>query len=407
MNAGFRGCFAGSVRARWVITAIFAANGLLFGSWVPRIPDIRADLGLDVGALGVALLAPAVGSLLSMSLAGAAAGRFGSAAATRVSLTLFAVTPFLIGLAPNLGLLWLALFGWGISFGALDVAMNAQGVTVQRARGRATMSSLHAGFSFGGLVGAVLGSVAAGWQIPVSTALGGTGLVLLLVVLPATRWLLPDPPNVDGPAPLFARPGGRLLLLGAAAFAALACEGAAADWSAVYLREDLGSTPGLAGAGFVAFSVTMTAGRLAGDRVTDRFGGQRLLLLLAGVGGVGLAAGLLAGTAPVAVVGFALLGLGLSCMVPVLFSAAGQGPGSAGPAIAAVSTCGYVGFIAGPAMIGGLAQLSSLPAALWVLPVLTVTAGPLGRLGVRRSAEGFADGPRTPAPMAVPPPLGP
>jgi len=369
------------VRARWVATAVFAANGLLFGSWVPRIPDVRLELGLTSGSLGVALLAPAVGSLLSMPLAGAAASRYGSAAATRASFMLFSLVPFLIGLAPNLPLLWLALFSWGIGFGALDVTMNAQGVTVERARGRSTLSSFHAAFSFGGLLGAVLGSLGAAWSVPVAAQLAATSLVLLALILPFTGWLLPDRDTADAGTPLFARPSGRLLVLGIAAFAALVCEGAAADWSAVYLRADLGSSPGLAGAGFVAFSVTMTIGRLAGDGLNNRFGAGRTLPVLAALGSLGLAGGLLAATPALAVVGFALLGLGLSCMVPVLFSAAGDGSGPSGPAIAAVSTCGYVGFIAGPALIGGLAELTSLPAALWLLPVLTAVAGLLGRAG--------------------------
>lgn len=374
------------MRARWVVTAVFAANGLLFGSWVPRIPDIQLDLGLGAGELGLALLAPAAGSLLSMPLAGAAASRWGSALTTRWSLALFLAVPVLIGLAPNLPLLWLALFGWGLGFGALDVTMNAQGITVERARGRATLSSLHAAFSFGGLLGAVVGSVAAALTVPVAAQLAGVSAALALLVLPLSGAFLTDDAVAAG-APLFARPSGRLLVLGAAAFAALVCEGAAADWSAVYLRADLGSSPGLAGAGFVAFSVTMTIGRLAGDRLTQRYGGSRILLALAAIGGLGLAAGLLPGAPVPAVAGFALLGLGLSCMVPVLFSAAGSGPGSSGPAIAAVSTCGYLGFIAGPALIGGIAEVTSLPAALWLLPVLTLAAGVLGRAGTRPAAD--------------------
>lgn len=373
------------MRARWVVTAVFAANGVLFGSWVPRIPDVAARLDLGAGELGVALVGPAVGSLLSMPLAGAAATRWGSAPATRWSFGLFCAVPPLIGLAPNLPILWLTLLTWGLGFGALDVTMNAQGVTVERARGRATLSSFHAAFSAGGLLGALLGSVAAELAVPVALQLTVVCLALAGLVLPWTGAFLPDAGgSADGP--LFAWPRGRLLLLGVAAFAALVCEGAAADWSAVYLRADLGSTPGLAGAAFVAFSVTMTLGRLVGDALTQRYGGARLLPVLAGLGGVGLAAGLLPSAAVPAVVGFGLLGLGLSCMVPVLFSAAGAGEESSGPAIAAVSTCGYLGFIAGPALIGGIAEASSLPVALWLLPVLTVVAGGLGRLGVQRSA---------------------
>lgn len=368
---------------------VFGANGLLFGSWVPRIPDVSMDLALTPGTLGFALLAPAAGSLLSMPLAGAASSRYGSAAATRVSLALFCGTPFLIGLAPNLGLLWLALFAWGLGFGALDVSMNAQGVTIEQALDRPALSALHAAFSFGGLLGAVLGSVGAAVAVPVSIQLAVTGAVLLAVVLPLTRRLLPDPSTGGPPGPLFAWPSGRLLILGAAAFAALVCEGAAADWSTLYLRVDLGSSPGLAGAGFVAFSVTMTIGRLMGDRLTGRWGRPRTLETLGVLGCLGLGAGLLVATPVAAVAGFALLGLGLSCMVPILFSAAGDGPGPSGPSIAAVSTCGYVGFIAGPALIGGLAELSSLPTALWALPVLTAVAAVLGR----RSTSAVPAGP--------------
>lgn len=164
----------------------------------------------------------------------------------------------------------------------------------------------------------------------------------------------------------------RLLLLGVAAFAGLLAEGAVADWSGVYLRESLHTQPAVAGLGYAAFAATMTAGRLVGDRVTAALGRVRTVRSLAGIGSAGIAAGLLIGHPVSAIVGFAFLGIGLAAVVPVVFAAAGDDTAAA-PAIAAVSTCGYAGFLAGPTLIGALAQLTSLPLALGLLPLLTLT----------------------------------
>lgn len=369
--------------------AVFAAHGALFGSWAPRIPGVKSALGLSAGSLGFALLAPAAGSLLAMPLAGAAAARFGSGPTTRALLAAYCILPWTIGLAGDLPRLWFALFGVGAALGSLDVVMNAQGVTIERAAGRPVMSGFHAGWSVGALGGTALGSAGAALHVPLATQLGVLGAVLLVLGWLLSARLLPDPVGTTR-QPAFARPSRRLLALGVAAFACLVCEGAAADWSAVHLRDSLGAAAGVAGVAYVAFTAAMTVGRMAGDRVVARFGRAATVTALGALGTAGMAGGLGSHTVPGAIIGFGLLGAGLSAMVPTLFGAAGDtsNGGTAGPAIAAVSTCGYFGMLAGPPLIGGIAQGAGLSAALWVIPVLTATAAVLGRRAVRSGPVG-------------------
>lgn len=373
--------------ARVAVTYTFAVSGALLGSWAPRIPQVKTDLALQPGALGLALLAPAAGSLVAMPLAGAAAARWGSRPVTRVLLAAFCLLPGLVGLARGLWSLWLALFAWGTSVGALDVCMNAQGVSVQRGYGRPVLSGFHAAFSLGGFAGAGAGSAAAALGVPVGWQLAGLGAVLLAVGWPLSGAFVPDGAP-DGPRPgTFVLPSGRLLVLGCAAFACFVCEGAAADWSSVHLRESLGAPAGVAGSAFAGFSLAMTAGRVVGDRVTARLGAVRMLRVSAVVAAAGLAAGLATGTVWGGVAGFCLFGAGLSCVVPILFGAAGRTAGGAGaPSIAAVATCGYLGWLLGPTLLGGLAQAVGLAGALWALPALAAVAG--GLASARRGGEG-------------------
>lgn len=381
-------------RARLAVALTFAANGTLFGSWAPRIPEVKATLGLSDGVLGLALLAPGAGSLLTLPLAGGIAARRGSGRSTRVAIVVFFASALPLALAggPHGGALALfaALLGFGAAMGALDVLMNAQGVTVEQAYGRSVLSSFHAVFSLGALLGTVYGSVAAAYGVPLLVQFAVLGGVALLVLLPLTAAFLRDPPVPDGtpPAPVFALPRGPLVPLAVAAFAVLLAEGSTADWSAVLLRDWLGAGPAAAGAAFAAFSATMTLGRLVGDRVLNRLGRRRAVRWFAGCGTVGLAAGLVVAEATpdptaaivAAVAGFTLLGVGLSVTFPALLAEAGVTGVRAAPALAAVSTGGYFGFLVGPTVIGGLAELTSLPAAIWfvvamaALPVLLIRA---------------------------------
>ncbi|SHM46073.1 MFS transporter [Cryptosporangium aurantiacum] len=382
-------------RARIATLYTFGANGALYGAWVPWIPEIKADLRLSAGVLGFALLGVAIGSMVSLPLGGAAAVRFGSPRAIRAAFVATCVLAVLPGLASNGVTLFVVLFVWGLAVAACDVTMNVQAVTVERRYGRSVLSGFHAMLSLGALVGAALGSLGAAFSMPVSLHLGLVAAVLLAGWLPMSRWFVPDSVDEDAQAdakapPLFARPSGRLLVFGAVGFIVLSSEGAVADWSGVYLRENLAVDVGAASLGFVAFSGTMTIGRLLGDRVLTRFGSRRTLQWLCALAALGLGGGLLSGNPIGTVAGFAVLGLGLSCTFPALVSTAGSGSAHPGASIAAVTTCGYVGFLVGPPGIGALTELVGLRLSLGVLPVLLVVALALVALSVphRTTARG-------------------
>ncbi|MEA2124413.1 MAG: hypothetical protein QOI80_1195, partial [Solirubrobacteraceae bacterium] len=248
------------------------------------------------------------------------------------------------------------LLGYGN--GTLDVAMNVQGVTVERAAGRPILSGLHAAFSFGALAGAGLASALSGAITPLG-ALAGVAAVGLVVTLAAAPHLRPGDAHRTGG---LARPTRALARLGAIAFAALLCEGAVADWSAVHLHETLGASRGAAALGLATFSLSMAVGRLLGDRVTSALGERRQMRAGGGLAAVALLLAALAPTTGTAIAAFALAGLGLSALFPLVIRAAGSAP-----SIAAVSTAGYVGLVTGPPLIGAVAEATSLRASLAVV----------------------------------------
>jgi MFS family permease len=374
--------------ARLAVYTVFAANGLMFGSWAPRIPQVKVELGMSAAVLGVVLLAPAIGSLVAMPFAGGLASRIGSATATRLAAVPFFLAIGLVGLADSAAALFAVLLLWGTSIGVLDVVMNAQAVTVERANGRSLMSGFHATFSLGALAGTGLGSAASVLRIGPGVQLLGLGTIMLTLVLATSLWMLPDrlDRGVERP-PLLVRPRGPLVVISLAAFAVLLCEGAAADWSAVFLRDDLQASAGMAGAAFAAFSATMTVGRLLGDRVLNRFPRRAVVRAFATAAGLGLGAGLLvamlAGDGPLAigaaVFGFAVLGAGISLTFPALLAEASTIAERPAEGIGAVATGGYLGFLVGPPVIGGFAELTSLPVALGVIPLLAVSTAILIR----------------------------
>ena len=362
--------------ARVALTFVFLADGVMVGSWASRIPAVKDGLGLTTSQLGVALFAMSLGALVSMPLAGWLDERVGSARIALVALLGGGSSLWLAGVAGSLGALVGALALFGAGFGAVNVAGNAQGIALERAYGRSILSSFHAAFSAGGLIGAAAGGLAAARGVEPPAHFAAVAVTLALVAFGAGRLL----PRADVGCETFAlvRPPRALLLLGCAAFFTLLAEGAAADWSAVYLRGSLGSTAAFAALGYTAFSLAMVASRLAGDRLDETIGPAAL----AGGGGVvsavGLAAALAIGTTPAALVGFAAMGAGLGVMVPVIFRTAGTTPGvTPGIGIAAVSTIGFLGFLAGPPAIGIAADVIGLRAALAVVVVASVLAAGL------------------------------
>ncbi|HET6508599.1 MAG TPA: MFS transporter, partial [Baekduia sp.] len=273
---------------RAAITTIFALNGVVLGTWGARIPAIQDRLDVGPGALALALAGLAAGALIAMPTAGRLVSRHGSATVVRVAVVVLGALLVLPAIMPSLPLAILATFLVGLANGSLDVSQNAQGVEVERAAGRTIFSSMHAAFSFGGLIGAGLGAASAATDLSAGVSFAVAGAVAILVGTVAGRGLIPDgaPPTehhehvgVDGV------PRRRNLWpLRALAFASLFCEGAAMDWSAVHLR-DIGAASAVAALAYGAFSVAMATGRLGGDRLVERRGPVALARRGGAVGG--------------------------------------------------------------------------------------------------------------------------
>jgi MFS family permease len=375
------------VSPRAATTAIFLVNGAAVGTWIAQIPAAQHRLDISKSVIGLALLCMACGALVAMPLTGQILARRPSARVTQIAVLIECVLIPLPLLAPSPWLLGAFLLVFGAANGATDVAMNAHGIAVEREFGRSIMSSLHGGWSVGGLAAAgaaALGGVA-GLDARVEAALAAAAL---FAVSAAVSLRLGEATAAEaGPAPKLSRPPSGVVLLGVLCLAVMVTEGAMGDWSGLYLRDDAGAEASLAAVGFAGFSAGMAGGRFFGDWLADRVG--TATLLRAGAALVVLALGglLLAGGAVVAVIGFTLVGLGVSNAAPQLFSAAGRVPGTASaPALAAVFTMGYTGFIAGPPIIGVLADLISLPAALAVLiaaPLAVVVFGGRATRAVR------------------------
>lgn len=377
------------VAARVAVAAIFCLNGLALANWIARIPDAKARLALSDGALGFVLLFAAIGALIGQPLTGVLVARFGSQRVTTALALVFALTMALPGMAADAPQLMAALLVLGMFNGGLDVAMNAQAALVEKAYGQPIMASFHGLWSVGGLLGAVLGGAAAAQGLALGTHLLIVAALALVGLALATRGLVRDQGAGGGEGgPSFALPPRALLLLGAIAFGVLFCEGAIADWGAVYLREGLGSAPGLAATGFAVFSLLMAAGRLSGDWLTLKLGAGRIARGGGALVVLGVALAVVAGSPVAAIVGFGLIGAGVSCIFPLILSAAARTPGIApGTAIAAMATSGYTGFLVGPPLIGSLAEALSLRGALGVLGVLgaliLVFGGAVGNAGER------------------------
>lgn len=347
---------------------MFFVLGAISTSWAARIPAIRAPLHLSDQALGLALLGPAAGAVLAMPAAGAVLARRAPRGVVLAATAPLAVTLPLVTVAGDTAQLFAVLFAWGCCVGVVDVAMNTEAVGVQERLGRRVMSGFHAAYSIGGLVGAGVGAGCASAGVSVRAQLVAVSAVALVAGLVAAARF--EPVAHRATVERERRPGRprwswALAALSVMAFASFLAEGAANDWSAVYLHSSLGASAGLAGAGYTGFAVAMALGRLSGDGLADRWGPRRLVGASAAVGAAGWGAALAVGSPPAAFAGLVLLGFGLSSVVPNVFSQASR-LGEAGPAIAVVTFCGYGGMLAGPAAIGALAGAVGLPTALSV-----------------------------------------
>ncbi|MEW2450119.1 MFS transporter [Streptomyces parvulus] len=358
-------------RARYAVAAVFAVHGAVTGSFATRVPWIQDHAGVSAGQLGLALAFPALGASLAMPLAGSVSHRFGARTALRGLLALWTLALVLPSLAPNLLTLCLALFVYGATAGMSDVAMNALGVEIENRLDRSIMSGLHGMWSTGALVGSAAGTLAAHLGADARLHHVLAAAVLTVVGLAACSWVLDlQPAEDEDPPPRFALPPRSALLIGAVGFCAVFAEGASLDWSAVYLRDELETSAGLAAACTTGFTLTMALARLAGDRIVDRFGAVRVVRVsgvLATLGGLLVVVG---GHPAVAMAGFALMGLGIAVVVPLCFAAAGRAGSNPSLAIAGVATITYTSGLVAPSAIGGLAQATSLVVSFVLVTVL-------------------------------------
>ncbi len=361
--------------ARFAVAILFFLNGAIFASWVTRLPTVQARLTLSTGELGVALFGISVGALIGMNLSGYLAARFGSRSVTTIASVSLCVTLPMLALAPTLPVLITALVLSGACNGSMDVAMNAQGVAVERRYGRPILNSFHAFFSLGGLTGAFVGGLAASHGIALLPHFLGIALFCFILIISTARFLLPAHEDAQRTRVAFVRPTRALLALGLVAFCVVFGESTIAGWSAVYLTGTLHTGAGLAAAGYAAFSVAMACGRGLGDRLTVHLGPLAAVRLGGLVAAIGLIIALVIIWVPIAILGFSLVGAGFSVVFPLTLSAAGGASKQAsGTSIAAVATCGYVGSLAGPPLIGFAADALSLRVALGFVVVLSLLA---------------------------------
>ncbi|HWW05531.1 MFS transporter [Collimonas sp.] len=348
---------------------LFLLLGVIYASWVSRIPALRDNLQLDAASLSLFLLGGGVGAVGSFPLAAWLVGHYGARRASWYAGLLLLITIPCLALAPSLPLLMLAMLCLGVCSSCFNVAINALGAEAEKIAGRSIMSQLHAWFCVGTLSGALLGSVIAGMGV---SPLLHFGLIAVCTAIPMRlcyRALPNDRPQYIAGKKHFALPHGPLIALGVVAFGGAIVEGSVADWSGVYMKDRLLASDGVAPLAFAFFAGMMLLTRMIGDKLKESIGARRVVAGGALTAGLGMLIALLASQIPLAIAGFALTGVGVATIFPFIFSAAGRhGP----TALAGVTTMGYTGGLIGPPVIGFLAHGFGLPAALSLVGVLCI-----------------------------------
>lgn len=382
-------------RLRVAITAFFALDGFIFAGWVVRIPDIKQQTHASAGSLGLALLGVSAGAVLTMTLTGRLCRRYGSHPVTVACMVVLALSVALPPLTHSAAALGAVLLLFGAAYGGVNVAFNSAAVDLVAALRRPIMPSFHAAFSLGGMIGAGLGGLVAGFLSPTRHLLGLT-LVGLLVTAVAGRTLLrhepPAPAHRPSPSPAGTHSDARskgsrglVVVFGLVALCTAYGEGAMADWGALHLQQDLAASAGTAAAGYACFALAMTLGRLTGSTLLARLGRARTVIAGGTVASAGMLLGSLAPSVWAALLGFAVTGLGLANLFPVAVERAGALAGPSGVAVA--STLGYGGMLLGPPAIGFMADWFSLPVALTSVAALAAVATAIA-VSTRRAMGG-------------------
>jgi MFS family permease len=387
------------------VAIAFAANGVMIGAWAARIPDIKAQAGLDTAQLGFAMLGLGIGAVAAMMIAGRLAARYGSHLMTWLMLLLCAAVLPLIASATSFVSLVAILVTFGATQGSMDVCMNANGMAVERAGERKIMSRLHAFWSIGYFGGSIWTAASLWLHLSVLAQFTIMAVLMAMTSLALARTMLADRHSGGGPS--FGIPPRVLLLLGLMAFCSMVAEGSSMDWSAVLVKDGLGGSALQAAMVVVVYSASMTVARLFGDRLTDSLGPVALVSGGALLAAVGLAIALGIGLPVPAILGYGLVGMGLAAVVPIVFRAGGSQPGIAsGVGIAAVSTMSYSGGLLGPPVIGSVANVTGLRVALLIpLGMLLIVALMAPRL-LGSSATAPTDENAVAAALPLEPPIG-
>ncbi|HET8748122.1 MAG TPA: MFS transporter [Ramlibacter sp.] len=377
--------------ASWALRAQFLFAGALFATWGVHVPSIKNAYGLGERLLAIAMLAAGAGSVVALLHA----GRLLAHRSPRQLLPVLAlVSVAAIGnllTTASYPLLLALMLAYGIAAAILDVAINDEATSLEAATGRHLMSGFHGMFSLGGMLGAGAWSLLARAGVRPLEHLVAACVALGLLALAASRFMLRQNRVAHPETPKLSLPRGPLALVGLLAAVGLIAEGAMYDWSVLYMRQELGAPAASASLAYASFSLAMAAGRFAGDAVRARMAPVALLRASGALGALGMALALAVPQAWAALAGFALVGLGFSNVVPVLFSAAGQMPGSApAHAIAAVSSVGYFGMMVGPPLIGFIAQARSLTMGLTVVVVFAAMVAALARRALGAQAPASA-----------------
>ncbi len=382
--------------ARWAIAAMFLANGFVMGAWAPQIPLLLPRHQITESTLGLLILVLGLGAVGSMLFAGRLIARFGGRRVLSVfSLALIPVLPAVV-FSPSIPALALFMAVFGAMAGCMDVAMNAQAVEVERRLHRAIMSSSHGFWSLGGFFGGSAGSfIIAYWGSEVQSLL--TAAITAALVFGAMPFLLPtaapEPTAKAAPAPHLLPRDLSVWLLGFMALFSMVPEGAVLDWAAIYLQKELGSDVFRSGLGFAFFAGAMAVMRFGGDHLRNRFGAVRTLRVSGLIGAAGLMGGAVAPTDWIAIASFAVAGLGVANMVPIMFSAAGNHPRlPSAVAISTVTMVGYCGILIAPSSIGFIAEHIGFRPTYAALSLLLVIVALLAT----RTAD--ADAKHAPAP---------
>ncbi|MGN6316388.1 MFS transporter [Trinickia sp.] len=378
-------------RARFATMALFFIAGMAYASWGVHVPTVRDKFQLDPAMLSVALFVLTGGSIAATVANAKWIARAGTRRACLVGGLVMSASMALILAMPTYALLLPVLAAFGAGMATMDVAMNAEASAVEQALGRPIMSSLHGMFSLGGMIGAGIGGLALSHGMASAVHMLLAALVCVVVLVVACPAVLPHIPHTEshhGGARASRWRSPVLWALGAVALIALIAEGAMYDWAAVYMRDVVRSTPAFASAGYAAFTGAMAAGRFAGDVVRARFGAVQLVFASGSIAFAGMVAALVLPFSVTALIGFAMMGIGLANMMPVLFAAAMRVKGiHAAEGLAHVASIAYVGLLFGPVLIGGVAQVANLSIGLAVVALcaaLVAVIGPrvLKRLGV-------------------------